>query len=37
MTRTPTTTIAAAAIFERFARLAAGVALRPGLPGLGAT
>src|SRR6266536_3258245 len=37
MTRTPTTTIAAATMRERFARLAAGVALRPGLPELGAT
>ena len=37
MTRTPTTTIAAAAMRERFARLAAGAALRPGLPELGAT
>src|SRR4029077_20012676 len=37
MTRTPTATIAAAAIRERFARLTAGAALRPGLPELGAT
>ena len=37
MTRTPTATIAAAAIRVRFARLAAGAALRPGLPELGAT
>ncbi len=37
MTRTPMATIATAAMRERFARRAAGEALRPGLPELGAT